>query len=259
MKRRDAIQTSLKRNLSALLSIGLLFLFWHFIVLIFRPADYVLPSPASVLATFVTDLPILAEQSAVTLVEWLVGLSISVLASITFAVVCFYVPRLESMITPLLTLSQSIPTLALAPLLLIWFGIGMTPKIILVVVGCFFPIAFALLSGLQQAKKQYSLIVQMFKIPNQKALTQIYAPAALPQLFIGLRVSASYAFVAAVMVELIGSEKGLGIYLIRAQSSYRTEAVIAVVLIMVMVSMLSTLVLDLLEKRFIFWQPTHKQ
>jgi putative hydroxymethylpyrimidine transport system permease protein len=245
-------QESYKRGVIWTLTLTSLMVVWH-VASSFTP-PYVLPPPILVFQTAFSDASLIKDQITVTMIQWIVGVGLSLVFGILLSVVCFFWKPIHSFLTPLLTMTQSIPTLAMAPLLLVWFGLGLTPKVILVFIACFFPVTHGLLSGLQQAQLRYSMISDMMRLGRWQSLRHVYGPAALPSLFMGLRVSASYAFVSSVMVELIGSEKGLGIYLTRAQSSYRTEAVILAVFLMMAISLATTGGLVLLERKWVFWK-----
>lgn len=246
---------AVRRSLLLLIFVWLL---WEFAVYALKMPDYLLPTPRQVFSVFGEDASILFHQTLHTIIEWLIGLFVSIILGFCFALACFRFKPVHDFFSPLLIVSQTIPFLAIAPLLLIWLGLGMAPKIVLVVLSCSFPIALALEEGLQQGRQTFHLIVAMIKLPWISAVRHVYLPAALPHFFTGLKISASYAFVSTVMAELIGSEKGLGIYLTRAQSSYRTDRVVAAILVTIAVSLLNTLVVDLLRRRIVFWDSTRK-
>ena len=239
---------------STMISLSAFLVLWQFAVWLFDTAEYVLPSPFVVTQALFQDRMIILHHLGPTFLNWGLGVLLSVALSLGVWICCYWSDRLDRFLVPILTLSQSVPTLAIAPLLMVWFGIGMAPKLILVTMACFFPIAVGLLSGLQASKDRYSRLISILRLSKFDALRQVHWYGSLSAFFIGLRVSASYAFVASVMVELIGSENGLGIYLIRAQSSYRTEAVIGAVAIMIAVSLVTTIMIDALQRRVVFWR-----
>ena len=139
---------------------------------------------------------------------------------------------------------------------MIWLGLGMAPKVALVVLTCSFPISLVMQNDLIEAKNEYHLIVEMLQLKFMKAFFNIYLPYSLPGFFNALKISVSYSFGSAVLAELMGSESGLGIYLLRAQATFRTDKVIAAVIVIIMISLISTYAVTLIRKRVIFWKTT---
>lgn len=220
--------------------------------------DHLVSSPWGVWQTLVSDAPVIAEQTRFTLMEWLVGLVISLLCGFGIAVACFASRRVRDVLMPVLIVSQSVPYIAFAPLLLIWLGLGMAPKIVLVALSCAFPIALSLEEGLRKGFEEFRLVVAMIKLDRLRAFWNVYLPSALSDFFTGLKMSASYAFVSTVMAEFIGSESGLGIYMTRAQSAYRADRVIAAVVIIISISLFTAWLVDRLKARVVFWQVARK-
>ena len=231
---------------------------WEALVRTLQIPDYLVPGVWQVARVFFEDAATLFSQTAYTFVEWIVGVCLSILIGVAVALACFRWRRVRDTFGPILIVSQSVPYLAFAPLLLIWLGLGMTPKIVLVVLSCAFPVALALDEGLQKSRAEFHVVVSMMKLKWSRALRHVYFPAAMPQLFTGLKISASYAFVSTVMAELIGSESGLGIYLTRAQASYRTDRVVAAVVVIVVISIMTTYVVDQVKLRVVFWDSVRK-
>ena len=122
------------------------------------------------------------------------------------------------------------------------------------VLTCVFPIALVWLDDLLRARVEYEPVCAMLKMNPVRAFFGVWVPASLPGFFAGLKVSASYAVVSATLAELIGSEEGLGVYIIRAQSTYRTDRVMAAVAVVVVASLLSTALVEGLRGRVVFWQ-----
>jgi putative hydroxymethylpyrimidine transport system permease protein len=238
---------------SALAVIALIFL-WQTVIWISSVPDYLLPTPNSVAAALWHDATIIQSQLGVTIIEWVAGLGLSFVFGLLLSLIAFYSKLANQIIKPILVASQAVPFLALAPLFMIWLGLGMAPKIALVVLSCVFPIALEFLEGLEDGRIKYADLSFVLHLSPIRSLRHIYAPHALPRLLLGVKMSASYAFVTTVMAELIGSESGLGVYLIRAQTSYRTERVFAAVVVIVVTSLLTTKLIDAIRKKFVFWE-----
>lgn len=219
---------------------------------------YLVPLPSSVAQVLQDDSGLLWEQFKTTALECVAGLGVSVCLGFLISIVIFSSQFFKTLLRPFLVVSQSVPYLTFAPLLLLWLGLGPLPKIVLVVLTCTFPIALAFEQGLQQARAEYEVVVAMLKLKPVSAIRHVYLPYALPHFFSGLKISVTYAFVSTVLAELIGSESGLGVYMTRAQSSYRTDRVVACCAVIVAASLALSFVVNYAEKRFVFWNTTKK-
>lgn len=239
-----------KRFLLAATLVGL----WSLSVRHFSIPDYILPAPETVFGTLQQDSGLLWGHFTHTFEEWAIGLVASVVLAVSLSLAAFNSRHLERYIERFLVISQAVPYLTIAPLLLLWLGLGAAPKIVLILLTCTFPIAQLTLSGLHNAREQYSVLATILRCSSRRALVKIYAPAALPDFFEGVRISVTYAFVSTVLAELIGSEAGLGVYLSRAQSAYRTDRVLAVVFLIVFFSLICTWMVSLLSKKFLYWK-----
>jgi len=220
--------------------------------------SYLFPLPSDILKVFWTDRDILFQDFLVTLFEWSVGVCIAVCAGVSIALMSSRFKLADKISSPLLLVSQSVPYLIFVPLLLLWLGLGYSSKIVLVVLTCMFPIALVLKQDLILAQKEYEIIVKLLRLSHLKALFHVYFPASLSGFFNALKISVSYSFGATVLAELMGGEGGLGIFLLRAQYSYRTDRVLAVAVIVVVVSLLSAFFVGLLSKKLIFWNRAKK-
>jgi putative hydroxymethylpyrimidine transport system permease protein len=220
--------------------------------------NYIIPLPSQVVNVILTDWEIILQNTQVTALEWLLGIFLSILIGFILSFCSFKSKKIRSILGPLLVTSQSVPYLVLTPLLMIWLGLGTSPKVVLVVLTCAFPISLVLQYDLIAAKKEYQLIVEILHIKPMKAFLHIYLPYALPGFFNALKISVSYSFGSAVLAELMGSESGLGIYLLRSQATYRTDKVIAAVLVIIFVSIISTSIVSLIRDKIVFWKkPIH--
>ena len=242
-----------KRLVSLFFAIVCLPLLWQWAVNYFAPPSYLLPSPLQVLQTLISDRNQILMQSVSTFLEWIIGLLLSILIGFVTALILFLSAAIRNILEPVLILSQSVPYLVFAPLLLLWLGLGILPKIVLVTLSCAFPIALVLEKGLTAAKNEYELLVTMLKLPWHSALLHVYLPAAAPDFFAGLRIAVSYAFVSCVLAEFMGSESGLGVYLTRAQSSYRADKVIAASILIVIITLASVSIVDFIKNKVVFW------
>ena len=196
--------------------------------------SFLLPSPAAVCRALAEDAPVLLENAGVTLLEAALGLAAGILSALVLATLMHHVPVLYRALYPILVITQTIPTVALAPLLVLWMGFGMAPKVTLV----------ALLRSMGAGRRQIFRYLEF--------------PSALSHFFSGLRVSASYAVVGAVISEWLGGFQGLGVYMIRVKKAYAFDKMFAVILVIVAVSLLLMGLVTALRRRACPWEAFEK-
>ena len=157
-------------------------------------------------------------------------------------------------IYPILVITQTIPTIAVAPLLVLWMGFGMAPKITLVVITTFFPIAVGLLGGLEGADGDAINLMRAMGANRYQIFKYVKLPNAMPSFFSGLQVSASYALVGAVISEWLGGFEGLGVYMTRVKKAYAFDKMFAVIVFISVISLLLMGLVNLLERAATPWK-----
>ena len=215
---------------------------------------FLLPSPVSVVQAFIAEFPALMEHSVVTLTEAFLGLALGILLGFVMAVLMDHFEVLYKAFYPILVLTQTIPTVAIAPLLVLWFGYEMMPKIILIVITTFFPIAVGLLNGFRSVDKDGVNLLRAMGGGRWQIFRYIKLPAAMGQFFGGLRISASYAVVGAVISEWLGGFSGLGVYMTRVKKAFSFDKMFAVIFLISMISLLLMKGVDLLQKKCMPWE-----
>lgn len=218
--------------------LALLVLAWEGWVRVFDTRPYILPAPSRVWQGFLETKGLLPEHIQTTLAEAVLGLAFGAGAGVVIAVLVAGVPLVRRVLMPLLVVSQTIPMVVLAPLLIVWFGFGMTPKVVVVALWGFFPVAVATADGLMHADREMVGLVRSMGASRLQVLRTISVPAALPAFFSGLKIAAAYAVGGAVVGEWIGASSGLGLYITRAQTSFRVERVFVAVVLIALLSML---------------------
>jgi len=209
---------------------------WQLAVAIWDVQPYILPSPAAIARAGYEARAILAPHVLQTAQETLWGfvLALGVGLALGFVIDRWGVAR--SALYPLLIASQTIPIIAIAPLLIIWFGYGIWPKVIVVGLVCFFPIVVSTADGLRSADPELiELLRTMGATPNQ-VLTKVRLPGALPIVFSGVRIAITYSVVGAILGEWVGASRGLGVFMLRATNSFRTDWVFASIAITSLIS-----------------------
>ncbi len=233
----------------ALLAILLLLLAWGLVSASGLVPRYMLPSPLDVLRAFGQDLGLLAENAAITLQEAFYGLALGVALGFAFAVLMDRFHWLYRAFYPLLIITQTVPPVAVAPLLVLWFGYEMTPKIILIVIVTFFPVTVGLLDGYRAVDQDSISLLRSMGAGKWQVFRYIKFPAALPQFFSGLRIAAAYAVVGAVISEWLGGFGGLGVYMTRVKKAYAFDKMFAVIFLISAISLALMKLVDALQER----------
>ncbi|MCM1544115.1 MAG: ABC transporter permease [Ruminococcus sp.] len=246
-------------KLAPFISIAVIFIIWLFVSEGgFVPA-YMLPSPVDVVKAFINDLPILFHHAAVTLQEAVYGLLIGILLAFLIATLMDRFPFLYKAVYPLLVITQTIPTIAIAPLLVLWMGFEMAPKIALVVITTFFPITISLLDGYQSADADAVNLIRSMGGGRLRIFRYIKLPSAMSHFFSGLKVSASYAIVGAVISEWLGGFEGLGVYMTRVKKAYAFDKMFAVIIFISVISLLLMLGISLLRSACMPWEKRRRK
>lgn len=231
---------------------------WQIATSFFDIKTWILPAPTDIAKEVTARSAALWEHTWATTKLTLAGFSIGTAVGLLLAMCLHTVPLLKSALYPLLILSQNIPTIALAPLLMIWFGFGLLPKLIVITLVCFFPVIVAALGGFTQTDRNMLRYMEMAGASKRQIFTKLELPHALPSIFSGVRIGATYSVMGAVIAEWIGSDKGIGYYMMLQKSAYRTDRVFVAIIIIVILSLLLVSLVALLEKWMIRWQQ-HKR
>lgn len=206
-----------------------------------------LPSPVEVVKAFFSEFNILMSHARVTLQEAVYGLLIGTGLGFFFAVLMDRFDFLYKAMYPILVVTQTIPTIAIAPVLVLWMGFSMAPKITLVVITTFFPITVSLLDGFKSVSAEEINLLRSMGAGRLQIFRHIKLPSALEQFFSGLKVSASYAVVGAVISEWLGGFEGLGVYMTRVKKAYAFDKMFAVIILVSAVSLMLMAVVALFK------------
>lgn len=218
--------------------------------------NFMLPSPVQVVTALVADFPLLLSHMWTTLSEAALGLVTGVAVGFVFAVLMDKFETFYLAFDPLLTVSQTIPTVAIAPLLVLWFGYGLMPKVLLVVLTTFFPVTVALASGFRSVDPDQVDLLRTMNATEWQIFRYAKLPAAMEQFFSGLRISATYAIVGAVISEWLGGFTGLGVYMTRVRKSFAYDRMFAVIIITSALSLALMKGVDVLERICMPWKKT---
>lgn len=240
-------------------TVFLILLIWLFISDSGLIPKFMLPSPVNVVKAFIKDFSLLMEHAAVTLQEAGYGLLIGFAIALVTATLMDRFSIVYKAVYPVLVVTQTIPSIAIAPLLVLWMGFGMAPKITLVVITTFFPITIGLLNGLQSADKDAIDLFRAMGAGRMQIYRHIKFPAALGQMFGGLRIAAAYSVVGAVISEWLGGFSGLGVYMTRVKKAYSFDKMFAVIVFISVISLLLMYFISLLEKAAMPWKRKRNQ
>ncbi|MCD9023274.1 ABC transporter permease [Cohnella silvisoli] len=228
---------------------------WQACCTVFKMDPWILPDPWTIALRMAEDSALLWKHSLSTLKLALMGIGLGLAVGIIVALIIHSVAILRIAISPLLVLSQNVPIIALGPLLMIWFGFGLMPKLILLIIVCFFPIALSMLAGLGQAEPQLREYLGMIGASRWERMKRLEFPASLSFLFSGLKITATYAVSSAVVAEWLGASKGIGYYLVLKFKGYDTSAVFGAIVCIVTLSLLLYGAVVVLERLVIRWRP----
>ena len=251
MKRKLQNTTSKIWSVSA---IAIVLILWQMICSLGIVDSFMLPSPVQVVKAIIEEFPTLMEHSLVTLSEAFIGLALGILLGFVMAVLMDQFEPLYKACYPLIVLSQTIPTVAIAPLLVLWFGYEMAPKVILIVITTFFPITVGLLNGFKAADQDSINLLRAMGAGRWQIFSVVKLPGAMSQFFAGLRISASYAVVGAVISEWLGGFSGLGVYMTRVKKAFSFDKMFAVIFLISIISLLLMKGVDLLQKKCMPWE-----
>lgn len=226
---------------------------WQIITMIFSIPTYLLPSPFKVFLTLATDIQVILDHFVVTLEETVAGLGLAIAVGIFIAVLMNTFQITGELIYPYLVLSQAIPLIAVAPLVLIWFGLGIFAKVLIVAFVCFFPISVNTYEGFQAINEEMLDFMDTLNASKWQRYRHLDIPASLPGIFAGIKIAATYSVLGAVIGEWLGGIKGIGIYMTRALNSFRTDRLFGAIMIVMVTSFLIFKLVDWLGNKITPW------
>ncbi len=229
-------------------------LLWEGIVHLLNIKPYLLPAPSNILQKLTGQWGTIWDYTLVTGFEVLLGFLLSIIVGIPLGMVIFYVKALERVIYPFLVASQTIPKVAIAPLLVIWFGFGLTPKVIVAFLIAFFPIVVDTVVGLKSTPPEMIYLVRSMGANRLQTFLKISLPNALPNIFGGLKVAITLAVVGAVVGEFIGADRGLGYLLVVANGYLDTPLVFAGIIVLSLMGIFLFFVIEIIERLLMPWR-----
>ena len=226
---------------------------WQYIVDKGIIERYILPSPSDIVITSFRIFPELKPHIMTTLEEAFTGFFIAILLAIILAVLMDSFPLAKKAFYPLFIVSQTIPIIILVPLLVMWFGFDKLPKIIVVILVCFFPIVVNLLEGLESVDRDMLNLFKSMKSNYFQIFKFAKFPASLGNFFSGLKIAATYSIMGAVIGEWMGGKDGLGVYMTRVRQSFALDKVFSVIIIIVLLSLVLFKIIELIQYLMMPW------
>lgn len=230
---------------------------WDLAVRVFDLQPYLLPSPGRVWEAFLEVRGTLPTHIRTTMTEAVLGLALACVLGTTIAALLAGFAPLRRAVYPLLVLSQNVPMIVMAPLIVVWFGFGIMPKVFTVAMICFFPIVVSTTDGLLRADRDLVDLARSFGASRLQVLRSILVPSAVPSFFAGLQISATYAVLGAVIAEWVGAKDGLGLFITRSQTAFRVDRVFVAVVVIAAVSILLFALVHLAARLAMPWQYAH--
>jgi len=234
------------------------FLAWWLVAALKLVPAYLIPSPAAVGEVFVANWSQLLQHTAVTTQETVIGFVLAAVIGVATAVLLVYSPTAEKSIYPLILFAQVIPKIAIAPILVVWFGFGMSPKIILAVLIAFFPVVVSAVAGLRSVDPELLELSATMGASRWKTFRKVRFPTALPQLMSGLKVAVTLAVTGAVVGEFVGADQGLGFMLLLASGNLNAPLLFAVLILMSAIGIVLFVLVELLERLVIPWHASRR-
>jgi len=236
-----------------------LFIAWQVGTWLTQVPKWLLPSPWQIIVAGVEASDLLGPHTWQTLKETWLGLGLSLVVALGLALVMDFSTLLRRTLYPLLVASQTVPILALAPLLIIWFGYGMLPKVIVVALVCFFPIVVSTADGLRVADPDLIALLRAMGANRRQIFFKVRLPGALPSFFSGLKIAITYSVVGAVIGEWVGASRGLGIFMIRSSKNFLTDRVFAAIAVTSLLSIIMFVAVIILERSLLPWYYAHRE
>jgi len=241
------------RVLPPLVLVLTLLVIWQLGVRVGNVDKWLLPAPSDIASAGWDARSLLWPHVLQTATETLLGFALALAVGFGLGMLIDASPLINNALYPLLVASQTVPTVAIAPLLVIWLGYGLLPKVLVVALVCFFPIVVSTADGLRATDGELVNLLSTMGASRQAILFKVRLPDALPSLFSGVRIAVTYSVVGAILGEWVGASAGLGIFMLRATNSFRTDWVFVSILITALLSLALFASVSLLERRLLGW------
>ena len=244
----------LVHGIPAVLSVASACVIWEIYVRLSGISPLMLPAPSRVLDQIMLNRALLWDNTVPTLKATFAGFSLSLTVAFSLSVVLDFMPRVRRALFPIFVVSQTLPLVAIAPLVVLWFGFDLTPKVLLVALVTFFPMLVALVDGYASTDPEIEDLMRSMGASRTDIFCSARFPSAMPYFFAGLRISITYAVVAAIFAEYVGARAGLGIVILNAKNSFRPDLVLAAVVISSLLTLVLFAATAMLQRIVLRWR-----
>jgi len=234
-------------------TIFIIIFLWHFAVIFFNIPEYLIPAPLAVGEYIFQKWNFLLRHSWVTMYETLAGFFLSILVGIPLAITLVWSKILDRSIMPILVVSQTFPKVAIAPLLIIWFGLGLLPKVLVSFIIAFFPVVISGVTGMRSVETEMLELIHSMRASSLQVFWKMRLPYALPHLFSGFKVAVTFAIVGAVIGEWVGADKGLGYMLLWANANLDTVLLFSILASLTVIGVILYYSVVMMERLIIPW------
>lgn len=246
------------RKLTPLVGILGFLVAWQLVVVIYKMPAYLLPTPTEIAHVFFARLPELIHHGWVTVYEMIAGYALAVAVAVPLAIAITSSRAFNELVMPTMLFFQIVPKVAIAPLFLVWFGVGATPKILVAFLISFFPIVIDAAVGLRSMSPEMHDLARSMGATRFQVFSQFRLPTSLPYLFSGLKVAATLAIAGTVVGEFVGADRGLGYLLLVTNSNLETPMMFATIVALTAIGFVFYYMVELLENFLIPWHVTHR-
>jgi ABC-type nitrate/sulfonate/bicarbonate transport system permease component len=238
---------------------AMLLILWELLVWVFDVKEWLLPAPSSILQEMIVSRDLLFNHSLTTITEIIIGFAFSFVIGVCLAATITYSNILERFVYPFIIASQTVPVIVIAPLLLIWIGYGIVPKIIVVILISFFPIVVNTVDGLKSADYDTMRMMRTLGASKWQIFVKLQVPYSIPFLFSGMRVAITLSVIGAVIGEWVGSSSGLGYLIMRSAAEFLTDRVFASMVILSAIGIFLFLLIVIIERLYLPWYNMEKR
>lgn len=236
------------------LSVGVIVV-WEAVIRLFKVPTFVLPAPTAIVESLIANWGSLAFAAQATALEVLFGFVLSAVVGVLVALVIVRFERFGRALYPLIVLFQNVPKVALAPIFILWFGYGLAPKILLIVVIAFFPVAIDMLAGLQSVEPSFVSLMRSVGASKSKIMLRVRIPHSLPHLMAGLKVAITFSVIGAIVGEFAGANQGLGYVIQFASTQLDTPLIFAALIVVSVLGLAFYYIVEFAERWLVPWAP----
>lgn len=249
------INNGLRAVMPAMILAVAIVILWELVIRLFKVPTFVLPAPTAIIASLVANWRPLAVAAKATALEVLFGFVLSAVVGVLVALVIVRFERFGRALYPLIVLFQNVPKVALAPIFILWFGYDLAPKILLIVVIAFFPVAIDMLAGLQSVEPSFVSLMRSVGASKGKIMLRVRVPHSLPHLMAGLKVAITFSVIGAIVGEFAGANQGLGYVIQFASTQLDTPLIFAALLVVSVLGLAFYYIIELAERILVPWAP----